>query len=397
MWSALQKQYFYHQLKTLLKVNLPLDRAATLAARPSGLVPELGQSLAQGKSLAEVMGERPQMFSRYEADLVAAGERSGRLGEAFSWLAEFFAGQAEWESRNRAQKGYLVFILLLAFVLFQLFANLLSPIFNDIFKDMGVGLPALTVLVLALTTPLGKWWAPLLAVLIVTLFAASKSVYEEIEDRTMLTLMSKPLKRWEVLLGKYLGIISAALLAVAVLGLVLALGVYLRIPMDELIFGSSLDDRELQKLHTLRMMHLSGLVPALILGWLQISTLAAVSVAISTRVSLVVNLPVVILVYLAGHLTRFLFPLDDQFSFHSVLALLAGTVLPFLQNFDLAAKTVYEKIAVGNFATDPNATPLHVIWGYVGLAALYAATYAFFALCAGLWLFHNRELGGAEG
>jgi hypothetical protein len=49
----------------------------------------------------------------------------------------------------------------------------------------------------------------LLLVLITTLFATSKSIYEEIEDRTMLTLMSKPLKKWEVLLGKYLGIILA--------------------------------------------------------------------------------------------------------------------------------------------------------------------------------------------
>ena len=39
----------------------------------------------------------------------------------------------------------------------------------------------------------------LLLVLISTLFATSKSIFEEIEDRTMLTLMSKPVKKWEVL------------------------------------------------------------------------------------------------------------------------------------------------------------------------------------------------------
>src|SRR5258708_519144 len=49
----------------------------------------------------------------------------------------------------------------------------------------------------------------LLLVLIATLFATSKSIFEEIEDRTMLTLMSKPVHRWEVLVGKYLGIILA--------------------------------------------------------------------------------------------------------------------------------------------------------------------------------------------
>src|SRR6478609_10145103 len=57
----------------------------------------------------------------------------------------------------------------------------------------------------------------LLFVLIATLFATSKSVFEEIEDRTMLTLMSKPVSKWEVLVGKYLGIISAAGVQVLIL------------------------------------------------------------------------------------------------------------------------------------------------------------------------------------
>src|SRR3954447_26438518 len=68
----------------------------------------------------------------------------------------------------------------------------------------------------------------LLLVLIATLFATSKSIYEEIEDRTMLTLMSKPLHKWEVLLGKYLGIILAAAMAVALLGLVIGLATWWR-------------------------------------------------------------------------------------------------------------------------------------------------------------------------
>src|SRR5437763_5305922 len=88
----------------------------------------------------------------------------------------------------------------------------------------------------------------LLLVLIATLFATSKSIFEEIEDRTMLTLMSKPVARWEVLVGKYLGIVGAALLAVTVLGAVMCLATWYRIPGDYLIQSQSLDDRELYEL-----------------------------------------------------------------------------------------------------------------------------------------------------
>src|SRR6476620_1619935 len=75
----------------------------------------------------------------------------------------------------------------------------------------------------------------LLFVLISTLFATSRSIYEEIEDRTMLTLMSKPVRRWEVLVGKYLGIILAAALAVAIFGAIIMFCTYWRIPGDYML------------------------------------------------------------------------------------------------------------------------------------------------------------------
>jgi len=242
----------------------------------------------------------------------------------------------------------------------------------------------------------------LLLVLIQTLFATSKSIYEEIEDRTMLTLMSKPVHRWEVIVGKYLGIILAALVAVILLGAVLVLATWWRVPQDYMLRANSLDDRELRQVYEMRAMHISGLLPSLMLLWLQICVLAAVSVAISTRVSLVVNLPVVILLYLAGNLTRFLFPLSqgplkDSGSIPKGLAYLVSLVLPYLRTFDLRQQTVYSKIAVYSFALDINAVPLGDIWKYVAVATLNAAAYATFALSAGMLLFSSRELGGAEG
>ena len=248
----------------------------------------------------------------------------------------------------------------------------------------------------------------LLLVLIATLFATSRSIFEEIEDRTMLTLMSKPLRKWEVLVGKYLGIVLAAGLAIAALGFVHALCLWLRLPNDYTFNVNSLDERERLQIFDYRMMHLAGLVPSLVLVWLQISTLAAVSVAISTRVSLVVNLPIVIILYIAGNLSRFLFPIfgpgsEELWGNRSIVTKLAayaiGVLLPFLQTFDLTAKTVYAHVAVPGsvFASDINAVTLGEIWGYVGVSTLYAATYAAFALAVGMLLFSGRELGGGEG
>jgi ABC-type transport system involved in multi-copper enzyme maturation permease subunit len=244
----------------------------------------------------------------------------------------------------------------------------------------------------------------LLLVLIATLFATSKSIYEEIEDRTMLTLMSKPLFRREVLIGKYLGIVLAALLAIAALGGVLMLATWYRIPQDYLI-RATLDDRELAKLRDLRLMHVTSLVPSLLQIWLQISALAAVSVAISTRVSLVVNLPVVILVYIAGNLTRFIYPifgsgapLGDRSWLVRAPAAAFAWLLPYLEAFDVKPLTTSPKpLMMLRWSSDASAVKLSTLFGYLGISAAYAVAYATFALAVGMWLFQSRELGGAEG
>ncbi len=243
----------------------------------------------------------------------------------------------------------------------------------------------------------------MILVLIATLFATSKSIYEEIEDRTMLTLMSKPVKKWEVLVGKYLGIMLAALLAVAALGAVLILCTWMRIPGDYMIRANSLDDREVRRLLDIRMMHIAGLIPSLLLVWMQIGVLAAVGVALSTRFSLVVNLPAVILLYFLGNLTRFLFPLDtgplaDRSVFVKGAAYLLSLITPYLETFDLRTLTLYRPIALAGteFTKDPRAVTPGAIWLYVGAAALYAVTYSVFVLGAGMWMFQNRELGGSE-
>jgi len=242
----------------------------------------------------------------------------------------------------------------------------------------------------------------LLAVLIATLFATSRSIYEEIEDRTMLTLMSKPVRRWQVLVGKYLGIITAALMAIALLGAILMLCTYLRIPVDHQLRITTFDDRELKELSDRRWMHLAGLVPSLVLLWFQVSVLAAIGVALSTRFSLVVNLPTVILLYVAGNLTRFLDP-DMEVQGRSVVgkafAWAISTLLPFLQVFDWRDQTIYKPIRVAGtmFESNPSGVYLSTIWGYVLIAAAYGVAYVTFALAAGMWSFRTRELGGAEG
>ncbi len=242
----------------------------------------------------------------------------------------------------------------------------------------------------------------LLLTLISTLMATSKSIYEEIEDRTMLTLMSKPLGRWQVLVGKYLGLIGAAALSIAILGLGMAAAVYVRVPTDYLLRTNSLNPDDVRQLADMRAMHLAGVWPSMLLMWLQVSVLAAVSVAISTRVSFVVNLPAVILIYIAGNMARFIgAAVSDSNPLVRAVGWAIETALPFLQVFDLRQYTVFSTIRLAGtqFAQDTSSSSvlLSTVWGSTGISALYAVLYVTAALGVGLLSFRTRELGGAEG
>src|SRR5262245_18811090 len=61
----------------------------------------------------------------------------------------------------------------------------------------------------------------MLAAVLFCVLAASMSVHEEIEGRTAVTLMSKPVTRRQFLLGKFFGILLAGLLMTLLLGVVL--------------------------------------------------------------------------------------------------------------------------------------------------------------------------------
>ncbi len=93
--------------------------------------------------------------------------------------------------------GCGLFLILLSpyFTLFALMEN------NKIVKDMGLATILLTGLFLSA-------------------FSSSSVIYQEIENKTILTIISKPVARWSFILGKYLGLLFSLFLAQYILSLV---------------------------------------------------------------------------------------------------------------------------------------------------------------------------------
>ena len=121
----------------------------------------------------------------------------------------------------------------------------------------------------------------------------------------------------------------------------------------------------------------------IVLVFLQTAVMAAIAVAISTRLGMAINVMICALIFIAGHMISFL-TLDGPWArYLGVSALL--TVIPQLEHFNITETLAYRTLGTAS-------CPFSVVWAYVGLAGLCAFFYCGAALLVGLALFRTREL-----
>jgi ABC-type transport system involved in multi-copper enzyme maturation permease subunit len=225
----------------------------------------------------------------------------------------------------------------------------------------------------------------------IMIFASSKVIDEEIENRTMLTLMSKPVARWQVVLGKYLGVLMLVFVAVAALGIMAGVCAYLRYFDDMRIeyYVASTKDAW-QGLDLANNKAVLALIPAVLLEFMQLATLAAISVAISTRYGLALNVTVIVILYIGANLTRYTGQANLGEPWQSLVTAISY-LLPSLGNLDLNQRLIYGNYNFGKEYIRDLPT-YSQIWSYVALAAAYSILYISGAISFAMALFRNREL-----
>ena len=236
--------------------------------------------------------------------------------------------------------------------------------------------------------------------------AASMSISEEIEGRTAVTLMSKPVSRRHFLIGKFVGIVLAAGVLFALLGTYFE-GITLfkhwwdkmdPEPTPAVGVTNTLERWALPGVTTdlLRGLglwtHLTlDIAPGLILGFSQVMVLVAIAVSLATRVPMVVNLLAVVVIFFLAHLAPVLVSIGYQakktnpdMAVSQILYFMAqlfDLVLPNLESFRLEPALLNETpIAPGDFAK------------YLASVSLYGVLYTTIVLLFGLILFEDRDL-----
>jgi ABC-type transport system involved in multi-copper enzyme maturation permease subunit len=217
----------------------------------------------------------------------------------------------------------------------------------------------------------------LVLALIQAIWAASTSVADEIEGKTALTVLSKPVSRRDFILGKFVGIAWTVFLMFVMFGAVMLVTVTYKTIYDAREYSTDMEQITWQVCHGEMMQT----IPGLFLAYLETLVLAALSVAISTRLPLLANFIISFSVYVLGHLTPLM--VQSQSIADNVpapvvfLAKITATVLPVLEHFSTEA----------SFATGTPIPTDYSLW-----ALVYCLLYSAVAMLLALTLFEDRDL-----
>jgi ABC-type transport system involved in multi-copper enzyme maturation permease subunit len=216
----------------------------------------------------------------------------------------------------------------------------------------------------------------LAAILLLSLFlamvTASNSIAEDIEHRTAITLLSKPINRRQFIVGKFLGIILAVALMFLILGLFYCAMVYYKVAYDAREGAKSAPTAAEQ------WIEVRQILPGIVLTYFQVVVLSAISVAISTRLPMLVNIVVCLAVYILGHLAPVLVSASKgSFELVEFTAQLVSVVLPALSFFNVSSAV---------------ATGSAIPWSYVAWNFLYCILYSGIGILLAFVMFEDRDL-----
>ncbi len=266
-----------------------------------------------------------------------------------------------------------VFSLLLFIGLALLVANTFVPFFTfgedvKMLKDCGLATILISGLMLAVWT-------------------ASMSISGEIEGKTAMTLLSKPINRRQFVLGKYIGIVQAVLWLMLPLVLAFLTLIYYKVGYDAKeaskdvpawFIYSSVAGIRIPLLYGVRLEAVLQILPGILLILMEAAVLTAVSVAISTRLPMIFNIVTCFTIFVIGHLTPSLVQQDIvQLEPVVFMARLIATMLPSLEVFNMQAAV---------------ATGIVVPPDYLGFSLLYCCAYSAAAILLAFILFEDRDL-----
>jgi len=251
-----------------------------------------------------------------------------------------------------------LFTVIILFGLAALFLFLFLP-YNTFGEDVGIVKSEGQILIKLLAVILAVW-------------TASVSVSDEIEGKTALMTLSKPVGRAQFILGKYLGV------AIPVALVFIMLGTFFLGSISYKIVYDARESASLAPEAFICGMSMIQVLPGLSLHFMETMMLAAIAVMISTRLPMIPNMIICMTIYALGHLVpQIVATSAGEIAFVAFLGQLMSVIIPSFSLLDTETANVTNQML-----------PL----SYIFWAGLWASIYCTAVVLLSLVLFEDRDL-----
>jgi len=204
--------------------------------------------------------------------------------------------------------------------------------------------------------------------LFIAVFIGIGLVSKEVERRSVYSLLAKPIHRYQLLIGKYCGLVLTLTVNVAVMAAALyAVLAYMS-------WGVSAEAARIWDAPALD----PALLKATFLLLVELTVITAIALFFSTFSTPMLSAALTVGMYLVGHFTNDLRNFADLLDSRAVAGFMRvlSWALPNLAQFDVRADVVHGQ---------------PVAFGYMGLASAYAAIYVAMLLMISVLIFSRRD------
>jgi len=190
-----KKEKFYSELGILLSSGLDIKSSLDIIVdeqtkeADKNLFESISIQLVEGGSLSEAL-KQSNKFSNYEYFSIKIGEESGRLNSVLEDLAVFYGKKIKQNRQLANAFSYPVLVLVTAFAAVFFMMRFMVPMFVDVFSRFGGELPAITKLIVSISSFFAIYGG-IITISIITLLIAlylirSKAIYRKISSSVVL-------------------------------------------------------------------------------------------------------------------------------------------------------------------------------------------------------------------
>lgn len=179
---------FCRQFVSITQAGVPMKEALQMLSEQTEnkwlkrAIFEVLLNVEKGNTLADSMRSQPDIFPPMLVNMVEAGEQSGSLEMAFSRMAVHFEKEAKLKATIKKATIYPIILVIAAIGVIAVMLLFVIPIFIDMFADLDIEMPAITMFVMNSSKWMTSHWYVVLAI-IVGVVVAYKLIYKTTQGR----------------------------------------------------------------------------------------------------------------------------------------------------------------------------------------------------------------------